>query len=281
MAASVQGWKKKWFYIKDQKSSPSDLFSIAPFHAANNLEKLASWNSPPTEAEMEDVKPLLASIQALKSDDGGALTRTQLMAFFLQRRVQPLQHRPSKLWSFSGLGDSSQVSDDLFEKKDLDKRVRALTILTKEDDIPDLTASYFDAKHPLLAVCFTIFYSPCFSLIIICPVTLRLFSFQDHRLLVSRPPLPEGGTIPNVPVSAASKAPEAEDSQDGDEGEDLLERTSSTTSPPPALSEDLVVDKKRKRIEDFASSSASAHKAMAGETPALEDDVELFDLMDS
>jgi hypothetical protein len=139
---------------------------------------------------MEDVKPLLARIQALKSDDGGALTGTQLMAFFLQRRVQPLQHRSSKLWSFSRLGDSSQVSDDLFEKKDLDKRVRALTILMKEDEIPDLTASYFDAQYPLPAVCFTVFYSSCFSLIINCLVTLGLFSFQDYRLLVSRPRLP-------------------------------------------------------------------------------------------
>jgi hypothetical protein len=186
------------------------------------------------------------------------------MAFFLQRRVQPLQHRPSKIWSFSGLGDSSQVFDDLFNKKDLDKRVRDLTILTKEDEIPDLTASYFDAQHPLPAVCFTIFYSPCLSLIIICLVTLGLFSFQDHQLLVSLPPLPEGGAIPNVPVSAAFEAPEFEDSQHGDEGKDSLERTSSTTSPPPALSEDLVVDKKRKRIEEFASSSASAHKTVAG-----------------
>jgi hypothetical protein len=84
-----------------------------------------------------------------------------------------------------------------------------------------------------------------------------------------------------VPVSAASKAPEAEDIQDGDEGEDSLERTSSTTSPPPALSEDLGVDKKRKRVEEFASSSASAHKTIARETFALEGDVELFDLMDS
>jgi hypothetical protein len=124
-------------------------------------------------------------------------------------------------------------------------------------------------------------YSPCFSLIIVCLVILGLFSFQDHRLLVSRPPLPEGGAIPNVPVSAASEAPEAEDSQDGDEGEDSLERTSSTTSPPPALSEDLGVDKKRKRVKEFASSSASAHKTMAGETFAPEGDVELFDLMDS
>jgi hypothetical protein len=282
MAALVQGWKKKWFYIKDQKASPSDLFGIAPFDAAKNLEKLASWDSPPTEAEMEDVKPLLARIQALKSDDGGALTGTQLMAFLLQCQVQPLQHRPSKLWSFSGLGDSSQVSDDLFEKKDLDKRVRALTTLTKEDEIPDLTASYFDSQHPLPAICFTVFYSPCFSLIINCLVTLGLFSFQDQRLLVSRPPLPEGGGgIRNVPVSAASEAPEAEDSQDGNEGKDLLERTSSTTSPPPALSEDIVIDKKRKCIEEFASPSVSAHTTVAGETAAPEDDVELFDLMDS
>jgi hypothetical protein len=137
MAASVQGWRKKWFYIKDQKASPSDLFGIAPFDAARNLEKLASWDLPPIEAEMEDVLPLLARIQALKSDDGGALSGTQLMAFFLQRRVQPLQHRLSKLWSFSGLDDSSRVFDDLLENKDLDKRVRVLTTLTKEDEILD------------------------------------------------------------------------------------------------------------------------------------------------
>jgi hypothetical protein len=79
----------------------------------------------------------------------------------------------------------------------------------------------------------------------------------------------------------ASEALEAKDSQDGDEGEDSLERTSSTTSPPPALLEDLGVDKKRKRAEEFASSSASAHRTVAGEAFAPEDDVELFDFMDS
>jgi hypothetical protein len=62
MVVSVQGWKKKWFYIKDKISSPFDLFGIAPFDAAKNMEKLASWDSPPMEAEMKDVKPLLARI---------------------------------------------------------------------------------------------------------------------------------------------------------------------------------------------------------------------------
>jgi hypothetical protein len=115
----------------------------------------------------------------------------------------------------------------------------------------------------------------------VCLVIIGLFSFQDHQSPISRPPLPEGGAIQNVPVSAASKAPEAEDSQDGDKGEDSLERTSLTMSPPPALSEDLVVDRKRKRVEEFTSSSASAHKTVAGEALDIEDDEELFDALDS
>jgi hypothetical protein len=154
MAASVQGWRTKWFYIKDRKISASDKYDIAPFDASQELKKLASWDSPPTEAEMEEIKPLLAHIQELKGGRGGALLGTQLMAFFLQRRVQPLQHRLSKLWTFSGLEDPSRVSEDLMEKKDLDKRVRALTTLTKDHEVAELAASHFDSEHPLPAVCF-------------------------------------------------------------------------------------------------------------------------------
>jgi hypothetical protein len=84
-----------------------------------------------------------------------------------------------------------------------------------------------------------------------------------------------------VPISAASEAPEAEDSQDGDEGEDSREGTILTMSPPPALSKDLGVDKKRKRVEEFASSSASTHKTVDGEALGLEDEQELFDALDS
>jgi hypothetical protein len=52
-------------------------------------------------------------------------------------------------------------------------------------------------------------------------------------------------------------------------------------SPPPALSEDLVMDKKRKCVKEFASFSASAPKTVAGESFVLEDGGELFDFMDS
>jgi hypothetical protein len=52
-------------------------------------------------------------------------------------------------------------------------------------------------------------------------------------------------------------------------------------SPPPALSQDCGVDKKRKRATELLSLSTSAHTTVIGETSAPEDDVELFDLMNS
>jgi hypothetical protein len=125
----------------------------------------------------------------------------------------------------------------------------------------------------LLCLVFSFYSSPYIFRIVL--------SFQDHRLLASRPLVPEGGAIQHIPVSAASEAPETEDSHDGDEGEDSLERSSSTTSLPPAVSKDIVMDKKRKRVEEIASSSASAPKTMAGESFEPEDGGELFDYMDS
>jgi hypothetical protein len=59
-AASIQGWRTKWFYIKDRKASPEDQYGL------------------------------------------------------------PLQHRLTKLWSYSGLEDPTRVSEDLIEKKDVD-----------------------------------------------------------------------------------------------------------------------------------------------------------------
>jgi hypothetical protein len=115
---------------------------------------------------MEEIKPLLARIQELKSGRGGVLPGTQLMAFFLQHRVQPLQHRLSKLWTFSGLGDPSRVSKNLTEKKDLDRSVRALNTLKKDHAVADLAASHFDSEHPLPAVTFAVFTCLVFLLLL-------------------------------------------------------------------------------------------------------------------
>jgi hypothetical protein len=81
--------------------------------------------------------------------------------------------------------------------------------------------------------------------------------------------------------STVSKASEAKENQDGDEAKESKEDTSSTTSPPPVLSEDTGIDKKRKRVDELASSSTSAQRIAADEAPVLEEGVVFFDLMAS
>jgi hypothetical protein len=53
------------------------------------------------------------------------------------------------------------------------------------------------------------------------------------------------------------------------------------TSPPPVLSEDIGVDKKRKRVDELASSSTSVQRTAANEAPILEEDIEYFNLLAS
>jgi hypothetical protein len=103
----------------------------------------------------------------------------------------------------------------------------------------------------------------------------------DHQFLVSRPPLPEEGPLSTDLASTVSKAPEAEENQDRDEAKESEEDTSSTTSPPPTLSKDTCADKKRKRVDEFTSSSTSVQRTAANEAPVLEEGVEFFDLMAS
>jgi hypothetical protein len=124
---------------------------LLPLMPAKGLTKLTTWDALPSEAEVKNIKPLLARIQVLKSaaQGGGGLIGTQLMAFFLQRHIQPLQSRVSKLWTYSGLTDPSRVSARDLEEKDLDKRVRSLTTLTAKMEIFACVSPFFDSTHPL------------------------------------------------------------------------------------------------------------------------------------
>jgi hypothetical protein len=79
MAESVHGWRQKWFYIKDQKSSEYDEYGLALFDADKGLMKLTSWDALPSEAEAEAIKPLLAHIQEQKNAADRELNGTQLI----------------------------------------------------------------------------------------------------------------------------------------------------------------------------------------------------------
>jgi hypothetical protein len=170
----------------------------------------------------------------------------------------------------------------LIEKKDIDKRVRSLTKLTKDHAVADLTADFFDSMHPIPEVC--IFVFTCllnfvyFDLRCFLPLyPSDLFYTQGHQFIVSHPPLPEAGPLLADLASSVSEDPEADDTQDGDDAEESKEETSSSTSSPSVPVEDAGVDKKRKRVEEFASSSFAA----AAKTSAPTKDEEYFNLLAS
>jgi hypothetical protein len=83
--------------------------------------------------------------------------------------------------------------------------------------------------------------------------------------LVSRPHLPKEGPIEAEPAHVSSEAPEDGEYQDGDEAEGSPKKSGSTTSPPPADSEDRGLEKKRKRAGDLASLSTFVPKNSSGE----------------
>jgi hypothetical protein len=77
------------------------------------------------------------------------------------------------------------VSAEDIDKKDLDKRVRALTTLTKDDEIPVLAADFFESEHPLHAVRALfhhqlLIYSPSCILSLLC---LQLFDLLFRRVI--------------------------------------------------------------------------------------------------
>jgi hypothetical protein len=91
----------------------------------------------------------LARIQELKNVAKKELHGTQLIAFFLQQQIQPMQAQISKLWMYSGTTDPSQVSKKDPTTKELEKRVRSMTTLMAKKTFPACLAVPFDAKNPL------------------------------------------------------------------------------------------------------------------------------------
>ena len=85
-----------------------------------------SWDAEATPEEIATIESLIARIQALQNTQGEELSGVQIIAHFLQIRVQPLQARANPLWLYSGAGDAARVSEDL-SVKDLEKLVRRFT----------------------------------------------------------------------------------------------------------------------------------------------------------
>ncbi|KAK1692715.1 hypothetical protein QYE76_009412 [Lolium multiflorum] len=248
---SVQGWRKKWLYIREENGCAED--NIPPFDGAEKILRRRSWDAEATEEERTSTEALMTRIHELQNTRGKELSGIQITAYFLRTRVQPLQARKNPFWNYTGDEDADRLSTNL-EVKDLDRLIRRISSLKKKDSIPSTCrVKPYSAAHALP---------------------------KDHPNLVSLPPLPEGGDVeeravisddnPDAP-SFANEPAESRKSAGSDEKEDVSEATASAQSPPPAVSP----RNKRKRDDAEDSGTSKVDEAVpshqkAGYDPYLE-----------
>ncbi|KAM0861187.1 hypothetical protein ACQ4PT_046049 [Festuca glaucescens] len=254
-ADSVQGWRKKWLYVKD-KSTSTQEYGLAPFDVSQEILRCKSWDAEATPEEMAATESLVARIQALQNTQGQELSSMQIIAHFLRIRVQPLQARTSPLWLYSGDGDAARISEDL-SLKDLEKLVRRFTSLSKKSPVPSsCRVEPFSGTHALPT---------------------------NHQTLSSLPPLPEGGDVPERAIvtddsqeTSVRDSEPAESEKSAGSSDKVSESghasgSSQTDFVPPAVSPPKC---KRQRTPDEEDSGESKLSQPAAEESSPEEQAE-------
>jgi hypothetical protein len=145
MRESVQGWRLKWFYIRDTSTIESQL---PRFSDVLEAKPKKSWKNILSPDEKPTVDKLFDRFLRIKEADGQTMIGTEVAAVFLKRRVQPIMVRAHPMWLYSGPKDETRINIAELSEKELLDEVRRLTLFSQEDSIP-LISSHppFDADH--------------------------------------------------------------------------------------------------------------------------------------
>jgi hypothetical protein len=99
-ADSIQGWRRKWVYVK-YESTDAQEYGLAPLDASGDIQRLQSWDAEASAEEKAATNALIARIQELQNTDGAELLGVQIIAHFLSIRIQPLQAQKNHMWMYS------------------------------------------------------------------------------------------------------------------------------------------------------------------------------------
>ncbi|KAK1682772.1 hypothetical protein QYE76_043620 [Lolium multiflorum] len=159
MKESVQGWRNKWFYLRDPTVSGQHP-NLPPFEDKLVAKPKKSWQNALSPEERVIADKLFDQVVTLKNTGGLTMCGTEVVSVFLQRRVQPLMSRPHQLWLYTGKDDESRVSSVDLSADDLRDEVRRLTCLSARDNIVLASARHpYDSQHlpaevPAVAQCY-------------------------------------------------------------------------------------------------------------------------------
>ncbi|KAK1613861.1 hypothetical protein QYE76_019378 [Lolium multiflorum] len=147
MKESVQGWRNKWFYLRDTPVS-GRRSNLPPFEDVLVAQPKKSWRNTLSPEESTIADKLFDQVVDLKNTGGLTMCDTEVVSVFLQRRVQPLMSRPHQLWLYVGKDDKSRVSSADLSNDELRDEVRRLTCLSMKDNIVLNSARLpYDLKH--------------------------------------------------------------------------------------------------------------------------------------
>jgi hypothetical protein len=113
----IKGWRLEWFIVENHGKSLHPRSGRQPdVHAP-------SWIESPTDLEITEAKVLLAEICLLKER---GLTAEAVVADFVFENIQPLKDRAYPAYLYSGVTDSTRVTNKRIPAMDLVSRLEMI-----------------------------------------------------------------------------------------------------------------------------------------------------------
>jgi hypothetical protein len=114
---SIKGWRLEWFIVENHGNS-------LPLRSGRQPDvRTPSWIQSPTALEVTEAKVLLAEICLLKER---GLTAEVVVVDFMFKNIQPLKDRAYPTYLYSGVADSTRVTNKIISAVDLVSRLEMI-----------------------------------------------------------------------------------------------------------------------------------------------------------
>jgi hypothetical protein len=114
---SIKGWRMEWFIVENHGKS------LPPRSRRQPDVRAPSWTESPTDLEITEARVLLAEIGLLKER---GLTAEAVVADFVFKNIQPLKDRAYPAYLYSGVTNSTRVTNKRIPAVDLVSRLEMI-----------------------------------------------------------------------------------------------------------------------------------------------------------
>jgi hypothetical protein len=114
---NIKGWRLEWFIVENHGNS------LSPRSGRQPDVRTPSWIESPTALEVTEAKVLLAEICLLKER---GLTAEAVVADYVFKNIQPLKDRAYPTYLYSGVADSTRVTNKRIPAVDLVSRLEMI-----------------------------------------------------------------------------------------------------------------------------------------------------------